>query len=143
MTSELARQAPLMTVLSGPAGVVVGASFLAREQNLAKVITFDVGGTSLDCCVIEDGEPGEVHEAGIDGFPLLIPIFDIRTVGAGGGSIAWADDGLLRVGPRSAGAVPGPVAYGTGGTEPTLTDAALALGYLDAKTFLAGGMNID
>ncbi|MFG1613465.1 hydantoinase/oxoprolinase family protein [Nonomuraea wenchangensis] len=143
MTSELARQAPLMTVLSGPAGGVVGASFLAREQNLAKVITFDVGGTSLDCCVIEDGEPGEVHEAGIDGFPLLIPIFDIRTVGAGGGSIAWIDEGLLKVGPHSAGAVPGPVAYRAGGTEPTVTDVALVLGYLDPSGFLDGDMTID
>ncbi|MER6826540.1 hydantoinase/oxoprolinase family protein [Streptosporangium sp. NPDC000563] len=143
MTAELARRAPLMTVLSGPAGGVVGASFLAREQRLPKLISFDVGGTSVDCCVIEDGEPGEVHEAGIDGFPLLIPIFDIRTVGAGGGSIAWIDEGLLKVGPHSAGAVPGPVAYGAGGTEPTVTDAALVLGYLDPAAFLGGDMSID
>ncbi|MEV7012591.1 hydantoinase/oxoprolinase family protein [Streptosporangium sp. NPDC051022] len=143
MTAELARRAPLMTVLSGPAGGVVGASYLAREQRLPKLISFDVGGTSVDCCVIEDGEPGEVHEAGIDGFPLLIPIFDIRTVGAGGGSIAWIDEGLLKVGPHSAGAVPGPVAYGAGGTEPTVTDAALALGYLDPDAFLGGDMTID
>ncbi|GAA0420260.1 5-oxoprolinase [Acrocarpospora corrugata] len=143
MTAELARRAPLMTVLSGPAGGVVGASFLAREQHLPKLISFDVGGTSVDCCVIEDGEPGEVHEAAIDGFPLLIPIFDIRTVGAGGGSIAWIDEGLLKVGPHSAGAVPGPVAYGAGGTEPTVTDAALVLGYLDPAAFLDGEMSID
>ncbi|GGQ25268.1 N-methylhydantoinase A [Actinomadura coerulea] len=143
MTAELARRAPLMTVLSGPAGGVVGASFLARELGRDKLISFDVGGTSVDCCVIEDGSPGEVHEAAIDGFPLLIPIFDIRTVGAGGGSIAWMDHGLLKVGPQSAGAVPGPVAYGAGGTEPTVTDAALVLGYLDPAAFLGGDMSID
>ena len=143
MTAVQARQAPLMTVLSGPAGGVIGACALAAERQWPRVLSFDVGGTSVDACVIENGTASEVHEAAIDGFPLLIPIFDIRTVGAGGGSIAWADDGLLRVGPRSAGAVPGPVAYGAGGTEPTMTDAALALGYLDAKTFLAGGMDID
>ncbi|MGW5413702.1 hydantoinase/oxoprolinase family protein [Actinomadura geliboluensis] len=143
MTAELARSAPLMTVLSGPAGGVVGASFLARELGRDKLISFDVGGTSVDCCVIEDGSPGEVHEAAIDGFPLLIPIFDIRTVGAGGGSIAWMDHGLLKVGPQSAGAVPGPVAYGAGGTEPTVTDVALVLGYLDPAAFLGGDMSID
>ncbi|MEU5992457.1 hydantoinase/oxoprolinase family protein [Spirillospora sp. NPDC047418] len=142
MTAELARSAPLMTVLSGPAGGVVGASFLARELG-RDVISFDVGGTSVDCCVIEGGSPGEVHEAAIDGFPMLIPIFDIRTVGAGGGSIAWMDHGLLKVGPQSAGAVPGPVAYGAGGTEPTVTDVALVLGYLDPAAFLGGDMSID
>ena len=143
MTADVARSAPLTTVLSGPAGGVVGASFLARELALSRLLSFDVGGTSVDACVILDGEPTEVHEASIDTFPLLIPIFDIRTVGAGGGSIAWLDNGLLKVGPRSAGAVPGPVAYGQGGTEPTLTDAALVLGYLDADLFLGGQMSID
>lgn len=143
MTAERARSAPLTTVLSGPAGGVVGASAIAAQMSWPRVLSFDVGGTSVDACVIEDATPSEVYEASIDGFPLLIPIFDIRTVGAGGGSIAWTDDGLLRVGPQSAGAVPGPVAYGIGGTEPTLTDAALSLGYLDPKTFLDGGMAID
>ena len=143
MTADLARQAPLMTVLSGPAGGVLGASYLAREMDWPRVLSFDVGGTSVDACVIEDGSPSEVYEASIDGFPLLIPIFDIRTVGAGGGSIAWNDGGLLKVGPHSAGAVPGPVAYGTGGTEPTLTDAAFTLGYLDPEAFLGGDMSID
>lgn len=143
MTAELARRAPLTTVLSGPAGGVVGTSFLARELGLDRVLSFDVGGTSVDSCVIENGEPSEVHEATIDGLPLLIPIFDIRTIGAGGGSIAWMDEGLLKVGPRSAGAVPGPVAYGKGGSEPTVTDAALALGYLDPARFLGGQMDVD
>ena len=143
MTARLARQAPLMTVLSGPAGGVIGASYLAQQLNWPRVLSFDVGGTSVDACVITGGEPGEVYEASIDGFPLLIPIYDIRTVGAGGGSIAWIDEGLLKVGPHSAGAVPGPVAYGAGGTEPTVTDAAFTLGYLDPGTFLDGEMRVD
>ncbi|MFY7070147.1 hydantoinase/oxoprolinase family protein [Nocardiopsis changdeensis] len=143
MTSGLARSAPLTTVLSGPAGGVVGAGHLASVLGIDRLLSFDVGGTSIDSCVIVDGEPSEVHEADIDGFPLLIPIFDLRTIGAGGGSIAWVDDGLLRVGPHSAGAVPGPVAYGQGGTEPTVTDAALTLGYLDAAEFLGGRMGVD
>jgi N-methylhydantoinase A len=143
MTAGLARQAPLMTVLSGPAGVVIGASYLAQEMAWPRVLSFDVGGTSVDACVIEDGQPGEVYEAAIDGFPLLIPIYDIRTVGAGGGSIAWIDEGLLKVGPHSAGAVPGPVAYGAGGTEPTVTDAAFTLGYLDPGAFLDGEMTVS
>ncbi|GAA4170136.1 hydantoinase/oxoprolinase family protein [Gryllotalpicola koreensis] len=143
MTAELARRAPLTTVLSGPAGGVVGTTFLSRELGIDKILSFDVGGTSVDSCVIENGQPGEVHEAAIDGLPLLIPIFDIRTIGAGGGSIAWMDEGLLKVGPRSAGAVPGPVAYGKGGTEPTVTDAAFALGYLDPARFLGGQMEVS
>jgi N-methylhydantoinase A len=143
MTAGLARRAPLMTVLSGPAGGVIGASYLAGQMSWPRVLSFDVGGTSVDACVIENGEPGEVYEASIDSFPMLIPIYDIRTVGAGGGSIAWIDDGLLKVGPHSAGAVPGPVAYGTGGTEPTLTDAAFTLGYLDPGAFLGGEMRVD
>lgn len=143
MTAQLAKDAPLMTVLSGPAGGVVGTTFLARELGLANVLSFDVGGTSVDSCVVVDGEPTEVHEAEIDGLPLLLPIFDIRTIGAGGGSIAWMDSGLLKVGPRSAGSVPGPVAYGNGGTEPTVTDASFALGWLDPSAFLGGRMSVS
>jgi N-methylhydantoinase A len=107
------------------------------------MLSFDVGGTSVDSCVVVDGEPSEVHEAEIDGLPLLLPIFDIRTIGAGGGSIAWMDEGLLKVGPRSAGSVPGPVAYQNGGTEPTVTDAAFALGFLDPGAFLGGQMEVS
>jgi N-methylhydantoinase A len=143
MTAELAKRAPLMTVLSGPAGGVIGTTFLARELGLANVLSFDVGGTSVDSCVVVDGHPSEVHEAEIDGLPLLLPIFDIRTIGAGGGSIAWMDQGLLKVGPRSAGSVPGPVAYGNGGTEPTVTDASFALGFLDPAAFLGGRMSVS
>ncbi|MDR5699038.1 hydantoinase/oxoprolinase family protein [Agromyces aerolatus] len=143
MTSDLAKQAPLTTVLSGPAGGVVGTTFLARELGLKNVLSFDVGGTSVDSCVVVDGKPSEIHEAEIDGLPLLIPIFDIRTIGAGGGSIAWMDEGLLKVGPQSAGAVPGPAAYQNGGTEPTVTDASFALGYLDPDAFLGGQMQVS
>jgi len=143
MTAELAKHAPLMTVLSGPAGGVVGTTFLARELGIPNMLSFDVGGTSVDSCVVVDGEPSEVHEAEIDGLPLLLPIFDIRTIGAGGGSIAWMDEGLLKVGPRSAGSVPGPVAYQNGGTEPTVTDAAFALGFLDPSAFLGGQMEVS
>jgi N-methylhydantoinase A len=113
---------------------------LIERPNL---ISFDVGGTSLDACVVLDGQPTEVYEARIEHLPLLIPIFDIRTIGAGGGSIAWLDDGLLKVGPRSAGAQPGPICYGRGGVEPTVTDAAIVLGYLTADEFLAGQLAID
>ncbi len=143
MTAQVARQAPLATVLSGPAGGIVGATFLARELGWDRVISFDAGGTSVDACVIVNGEPGDTYEAAIDDLPLLMPIFDIRTIGAGGGSIAWLDEGLLKVGPQSAGAVPGPVCYGAGGTEPTLTDAAMVLGYLDPADFLGGAMTVD
>jgi N-methylhydantoinase A len=143
MASSVAKQAPLLTVLSGPAGGIIGASAVASLIERPNLISFDVGGTSLDACVILDGQPTEVYEAQIEHLPLLIPIFDIRTIGAGGGSIAWLDGGLLKVGPQSAGAQPGPICYGRGGTEPTLTDAAIVLGYLTADEFLAGQLAID
>ena len=143
MTADMARGAPLLTVLSGPAGGIAGACHLARTLGWDQVISFDVGGTSLDACVIENGEASSVYEAEIDGLPMQLPVFDIRTIGAGGGSVARADDGLLRVGPQSAGAVPGPACYGIGGEDPTVTDAALVLGMLDADSFLGGAMTID
>lgn len=143
MTADLARRAPLLTVLSGPAGGIAGAARLARTFDWDRVLSFDVGGTSVDACVLTGGAPSDVHEATLDGLPLQIPVFDIRTLGAGGGSIAWVDEGLLKVGPHSAGADPGPACYGAGGTEPTVTDAALLLGYLDPDDFLGGRMAID
>lgn len=143
MTADVARAAPLLTVLSGPAGGIAGAGQLAETFGWDRVISFDVGGTSVDACVITDGHPSDVHEAALDGLPLQIPVFDIRTIGAGGGSIAWMDEGLLKVGPQSAGADPGPACYGAGGTEPTFTDAALVLGYLDPEGFLGGRMALD
>jgi N-methylhydantoinase A len=143
MTVTQAKNAPLLTVLSGPAGGVVGTQYIANETGRKNLISLDIGGTSLDTCVFTEGRPSEVYEADIDHMPVLIPIFDIRTIGAGGGSIAWLDQDLLKVGPQSAGADPGPACYGRGGANPTVTDAALVLGYLRPEWFLNGEMHID
>ena len=143
MTAATAREAPIYTVLSGPAGGLIGAGFLANAIDRKKLLTLDYGGTSLDAAIIENGEPLVMHEASLADLPALIPIFDIRCIGAGGGSIAWVQEGLLQVGPQSAGAQPGPIAYGRGGTEPTTTDAALILGFLDPESFLGGAFKLD
>ena len=143
MTAEAAKLSPTNTVLSGPAGGIAGGAFLARALDRHDLITFDVGGTSLDVCMIEDGRAAAAFEAALKNHPLLIPIYDIRTIGAGGGSIAWLDAGLLNVGPQSAGAEPGPICYGRGGTRPTVTDACLVLGYIDPDAFLGGTMPLD
>lgn len=143
MTSAAAKASPTHTVLSGPAGGIVGGSYLADALGRDDVLTFDIGGTSLDACVIENGVPVAAHEAQLEHYPLLIPTYDIRTIGAGGGSVAWIDRGLLKVGPRSAGADPGPVCYGRGGHEPTVTDAAVCLGYVDPSSFLRGDMPLQ
>jgi N-methylhydantoinase A len=143
MSAEAAKQSPTFTILSGPAGGIVGASFLAEVLGRDDLLSFDIGGTSLDTCVIERGKPVAAFEAKLEHYPLLIPIYDIRTIGAGGGSIAWIDENLLRVGPRSAGAQPGPICYGRGGTEPTVTDAAVCLGYIDPDRFLEGELRLD
>ena len=143
MTSAAAKQSPTFTILSGPAGGIVGASFLADLLGRDDLLSFDIGGTSLDTCVIERGNAVAAFEAKLEHYPLLIPIYDIRTIGAGGGSIAWIDEGLLRVGPQSAGASPGPICYGRGGVEPTVTDATVCLGYLEPSRFLAGELTLD
>ncbi|MEU0156470.1 hydantoinase/oxoprolinase family protein [Micromonospora fulviviridis] len=143
MTSTVAKTSPTHTVLSGPAGGIVGAAYLAETLGRDNLLTFDIGGTSLDACVIERGDPVAAYEAQLEHFPLLIPAYDIRTIGAGGGSIAWLDRELLKVGPQSAGADPGPVCYGRGGTRPTVTDAAVALGYVDPDRFLGGEMGLQ
>lgn len=142
MTSAAAKRTPTPTVLSGPAGGIVGGCYIAEVLGRENMLTVDIGGTSLDACVIEGGAAAVTHQAELENFPLLIPTYDIRTIGAGGGSIASIERGLLKVGPRSAGAVPGPVAYGRGGTEPTVTDAAVVLGYVDPESFLAGTMRL-
>ncbi|SHF74975.1 N-methylhydantoinase A [Kaistia soli DSM 19436] len=142
LTFDLAEAEPIATVFSGPAGGVSGALHVARETGRRNVLSVDVGGTSLDACLIVDGEPMDVFEARIENFPILQPIFDLRTLGAGGGSIAWIDNALLRVGPESAGAVPGPACYGRGGTRATVTDAAVVLGYIDTGNFMGGAMNV-
>ena len=132
------------TVLSGPAGGAAGAAFVARAAGPPDALCFDMGGTSCDVCVIEDGAVQERGSGEIAGRPLALPMLAIHTVGAGGGSIAWRDaGGALRVGPRSAGADPGPACYGRGGTEPTVTDANLVLGLLASDAPLAGGVELD
>jgi N-methylhydantoinase A len=132
------------TVLSGPAGGAAGAAFVARAAGVPDALCFDMGGTSCDVCVVEDGAVQEQSAGVLADRPLALPMLAIHTVGAGGGSVAWADPGgALRVGPRSAGADPGPASYGRGGTEPTVTDANLVLGYLDPEAPLAGGVSLD
>jgi N-methylhydantoinase A len=132
------------TVLSGPAGGAAGAAYVARAAGQKDALCFDMGGTSCDVCVVDDGAVQERSAGEIAGRPLALPMLAVHTVGAGGGSIGWRDGGgALRVGPRSAGADPGPACYGRGGTEPTVTDANLLLGYLDPGTPLAGGVELD
>lgn len=132
------------TVLSGPAGGAAGAAFVAREAGTPDVLCFDMGGTSCDVCVVDSGSVQEHGGGEIAGRPLALPTLAVHTVGAGGGSIAWRDPGgALRVGPQSAGADPGPACYGRGGTQPTVTDANLLLGYLAPDSPLAGGVELD
>ncbi len=132
-----------VTVLSGPAGGAGGAAFVAAAAGEPDVLCFDMGGTSCDVCVVDGGRVRETAGREIAGRPLALPMLDVHTVGAGGGSVAWRDaGGALRVGPRSAGAQPGPACYGRGGTEPTVTDANLMLGYLGGGD-LAGGVGLD
>jgi N-methylhydantoinase A len=132
------------TVLSGPAGGAAGAAFVASAAGEPHALCFDMGGTSCDVCVVDEGEVQEQSAGEIAGRPVALPMLAVHTVGAGGGSIAWRDPGgALRVGPRSAGADPGPACYGRGGTEPTVTDANLVLGYLSSDSPLAGGIDLD
>jgi N-methylhydantoinase A len=132
------------TVLSGPAGGAAGAAYVARATGESDAICFDMGGTSCDVCVVDDGAVQEQSAGEIADRPLALPMLAVHTVGAGGGSIAWQDaGGALRVGPQSAGAEPGPACYGRGGNEPTVTDANLLLGYLDPSSPLAGGVELD
>jgi N-methylhydantoinase A len=131
-------------VLSGPAAGAAGAAFVARASGAPDALCFDMGGTSCDVCVVDSGAVQEQSAATIAQRPLALPMVAVHTVGAGGGSIAWRDPGgALRVGPRSAGADPGPACYGRGGTEPTVTDANLLLGYLAPDAPLAGGVSLD
>ena len=141
MTAAEARRHAVRTILSGPAGGVIGALETARQAGFSRVLGFDMGGTSTDVSLC-DGEPRETTEANVDGFPVRVPMLDIQTVGAGGGSIARVDEGgLLRVGPESAGANPGPACYGTG-ELPTVTDAHVVLGRIGRDQLLGGDMRI-
>ncbi|MBI4481119.1 MAG: hydantoinase/oxoprolinase family protein [Acidobacteria bacterium] len=142
-TAARAAREPVRTILSGPAGGVVGTGWLAALLRLAKVISFDMGGTSTDVCLL-DGGAQTTRETTLAGLPVAVPVLDVNTVGAGGGSLARFDaGGALRVGPESAGATPGPACYGRGGAQPTITDAHLILGRLDPDGFLGGGFRLD
>ena len=144
MSVERARRFPIRTALSGPAAGAVGALHVAGLAGRPNVITLDMGGTSADICLIRDGVAGTGFDRAVGGFPVRMPMIDINTIGAGGGSIAWFDrDGLMKVGPTSAGAVPGPACYGAGGTAATVTDANLVLGRLSPRGLLGGRMALD
>jgi N-methylhydantoinase A len=141
--SATARHAA-WTVLSGPAGGAVGAAYLGELAGASEVISFDMGGTSCDVSVVDGGKLRQTAQRTIEGRVLQLPMVDVHTVGAGGGSIAWIDaGGALRVGPLSVGADPGPASYGRGGTEASVTDANLLLGYLDGESSLAGSVRLD
>ena len=134
----------ITALFSGPAAGVMGAIRQAERSGFRDLVTLDMGGTSTDVCLVRDGVPTLTTDAEIDGLPIRTPVLDIVTVGAGGGSIVWRDDGgMLRVGPRSAGADPGPACYRRGGTDPTITDAHLVRGTVLADTFLGGRMEVD
>ena len=140
-TARVAAREPVHTLLSGPAAGAWGAAALGRASGLDDLIGCDMGGTSTDVALIEGGRPETTAEGTVDGLPFAVPTTDIHTVGSGGGSIAWADaGGALRVGPRSAGAEPGPAAYDRGGEQPTVTDANVVLGRLDPEVRLGGAM---
>lgn len=144
MSLESAREKPVHTVLSGPAGGVVAAAHVARAAGIADIITMDIGGTSTDISLIRAGRPEITRSASLATVPIQLPVIDINAIGAGGGSIAWIDEGgALRVGPMSAEAVPGPVCYGRGGDRPTVTDANIVLGRFDGGSRLGGSMALD
>lgn len=144
MPSGSASQKSVTTILSGPAGGVLGSQGIARLAGFQDLITVDMGGTSCDICLINDGKFLTTRESEIGGHAIKVPMIDINTIGAGGGSIAWIDaGGLLRVGPRSAGADPGPACYGKGGMEPTVTDANLILGRLNPDFYVGGEMSLN
>ena len=135
---------PVRTLLSGPAAGVMGAAWVAGQAGIDAIITFDMGGTSTDVARVEGGVPRIAAERTIDGYPVRIPALEIESVGAGGGSLAWVDSGgALKVGPRSAGAAPGPACYGRGGERPTVTDANVVLGRLSASHLLDGDMRLE
>jgi N-methylhydantoinase A len=142
--AAVAAERPAACVLSGPAAGVAGAAFVAGLSGFGDVLTFDMGGTSTDVAAVIGGEAVVTAESVVGGVPIRFPMVDVHTIGAGGGSVAWVDDGgALRVGPRSAGADPGPACYGRGGIEPTVTDANLVLGNLRDGAVLGGSVKLD
>lgn len=143
LTASSAREHPLQTLFSGPVGGAIGGAELAEMLGTDNLIGVDMGGTSFDVSLVIDGIPDVSTEAVLEGQPMLMSVVNIHTIGAGGGSVAWIEAGGLRVGPRSAGASPGPACYGRGGFEPTVTDANLVLGRAMAEGFAAGNMELD
>ena len=144
VSAAVARRQPVTLFLSGPAGGVVGAQYAAARSLVRDFISLDMGGTSNDVSVVHGGHPVLAAEGRIGPYPVRTPMVDVNTIGAGGGSIAWLDAaGGLRVGPRSAGADPGPACYGRGGERPTVTDASLLLGYLNPGNFAGGSLRLD
>jgi N-methylhydantoinase A len=144
MSVESVRRFPVRTCLSGPAAGVIGAAEIARHAEMPNIITFDVGGTSTDVSLVHDAEPALTGLRNVAQYPVRAQMIDIHVIGAGGGSIGWLDDaGGLKAGPHSAGADPGPAAYRRGGTEPTMTDANIALGRLDPDSLLGGRFSMD
>ena len=144
MGLRVARERPIDTVLSGPASGVVAGARVAELCDIAKIITLDMGGTSCDIAVSKDGTPEYSTRTSVGDFPLMLPVVNVSAIGAGGGSIVWVDpQGVLKVGPESAGASPGPICYGRGGTRPTITDCYLAIGLLRPDGFLGGRMSLD
>ena len=144
MAADMASRAPVPTLMSGPAGGVAAAKWLAERAGITSLLTLDMGGTSCDVSGIVDGVPDERLDMEVGGLDIAYPTFDIHTIGAGGGSIAWIDSGgALRVGPQSAGSTPGPACYRRGGTSPTVTDANLVLRRYDARTLFGGSLTLD
>ena len=144
MTTDTARRLPIKTIFSGPAGGVSQGCFVGAAAGIRDFITYDMGGTSTDVCLVRDREPLMTADGMVGAFPVKVSQIDMHTVGAGGGSIAWLDvDGSLQVGPRSAGATPGPAAYGLGGTEPAVTDANVVLGRIGTRRRLGGSIALD
>ena len=143
-SASIARQRPVRLFLSGPAAGVVGARVVGQAAGIEDLITIDIGGTSCDISLIKAGQPMLRSEGVIDNFPVRVPMVDVNTFGAGGGSIAWLDEGGgLRVGPQSAGAEPGPACYGRGGGDATVTDASLVLGYINPDYFAGGSVQLQ
>jgi len=143
ISAPAAAKRPLQTLLSGPVGGTAGGVALGEILQRENLICIDMGGTSLDLSLVTRGAADLSPEATIEGYPILMPVVDLHTIGAGGGSIAYTEGGGLRVGPRSAGADPGPACYGRGGTDATVTDANLVLGRIDPRYFLGGNMTLD
>src|SRR5437879_10749749 len=144
MSVDAARARPLTMAMSGPAAGVAPAAHLARALELPRALAFDMGGTTTDVCLIADAVPGTARQRKLGDYPVRLPAVAVESIGAGGGSIAWVDaTGALKVGPRSAGALPGPACYGIGGTEPTVTDANLVLGYLNPERVYGGSIHLE